>query len=160
MAEHWSCKPRVGSSILPVAFCALQMHPWQDSNLQPPDPWSGALPLSHTDRCPKMYGQPGSNRRSHACGACVLTTRRCPLLRLRKAAKVADVGFDPTTCGLWAHRADHCATLLLPARKGWCDEGGVRTHASEEIAALTQRLRPLGHLATAAALGQSATSWD
>ena len=28
------------------------------------------------------------------------------------------------------------------------DEGGVRTHASEEIAALTQRLRPLGHLAT------------
>ena len=26
-----------------------QMHPWQDSNLQPPDPWSGALPLSHTD---------------------------------------------------------------------------------------------------------------
>ena len=29
-----------------------------------------------------------------------------------------------------------------------CDEGGVRTHASEEIAALTQRLRPLGHLAT------------
>ena len=27
----------------------------------------------------KMYGQPGSNRRSHACEACVLTTRRCPL---------------------------------------------------------------------------------
>ncbi len=26
-----------------------EMHPWQDSNLQPPDPWSGALPLSHTD---------------------------------------------------------------------------------------------------------------
>ena len=26
-----------------------------------------------------MYGQPGSNRRSHACEACVLTTRRCPL---------------------------------------------------------------------------------
>ena len=28
------------------------------------------------------------------------------------------------------------------------DWSGVRTHASEEIAALTQRLRPLGHLAT------------
>ncbi len=25
-----------------------------------------------------MYEQPGSNRRSHACEACVLTTRRCP----------------------------------------------------------------------------------
>ena len=33
------------------------------------------------------------------------------------------------------------------------DEGGVRTHASEEIAALTQRLRPLGHLATWEAKG-------
>ena len=29
---------------------------------------------------PKKYGQPGSNRRSHACEACVLTTRRCPQL--------------------------------------------------------------------------------
>ena len=28
-----------------------KQHPWQDSNLQPPDPWSGALPLSHTDTC-------------------------------------------------------------------------------------------------------------
>ena len=64
--------------------------------------------------------------------------------------KVAEVGFDPTTCGLWAHRADHyCATLLtIPKEAQRCDEGGVRTHASEEIAALTQRLRPLGHLAT------------
>ena len=35
------------------------------------------------------------------------------------------------------------------------DEGGVRTHASEEIAALTQRLRPLGHLATASAGSES-----
>ncbi len=31
------------------------------------------------------------------------------------AKGVAEVGFDPTTCGLWAHRADHCATLLLRA---------------------------------------------
>ena len=26
---------------------------------------------------------------------------------------LAEIGFDPMTCGLWAHRADHCATLLL-----------------------------------------------
>ncbi len=25
---------------------------------------------------------------------------------------VAEVGFDPTTCGLWAHHASRCATLL------------------------------------------------
>ncbi|VDM34226.1 unnamed protein product, partial [Toxocara canis] len=29
----------------------------------------------------------------------------------------------------------------------WCDESGIRTHASEETAALNQRLRRLGHLA-------------
>ena len=26
-----------------------------------------------------------------------------------------------------------------------CDEGGIRTHVSEETGALNQRLRPLGH---------------
>ena len=39
----------------------------------------------------------------------------------------------------------------LPLQSEKADEGGVRTHASEEIAALTQRLRPLGHLATCSA---------
>ena len=43
--------------------------------------------------------------------------------------------------GAWLYRAP-------PGLPKVCDEGGVRTHASEEIAALTQRLRPLGHLAT------------
>ena len=33
-------------------------HPWQDSNLQPPDPWSGALPLSHTDSCCARFSLP------------------------------------------------------------------------------------------------------
>ena len=36
-------------------------HPWQDSNLQPPDPWSGALPLSHTDSCRQPCRQPWSS---------------------------------------------------------------------------------------------------
>ena len=27
--------------------------------------------------------------------------------------QIAEVSFDPTTYGLWAHRANHCATLLL-----------------------------------------------
>ena len=39
------------------------MHPWQDSNLQPPDPWSGALPLSHTDMVSKQILS-GRNRTS------------------------------------------------------------------------------------------------
>ena len=34
-------------------------------------------------------------------------------LRCHRIHKLAEVGFDPTTCGLWAHRADHCATLLM-----------------------------------------------
>ena len=45
------------------------------------------------------------------------------------------------------------AWVRLLTRSAKCDEGGVRTHASEEIAALTQRLRPLGHLATATPCG-------
>ena len=45
------------------------------------------LDLKSSGLCPRrfepcrsrlqMYEQPGSNRRSHACEACVLTTRRC-----------------------------------------------------------------------------------
>ena len=66
---------------------ALEKHPWQDSNLQPPDPWSAG------------------------------------------AQMVAEVGFDPTTCGLWAHRADHCASAAAgpppPTSSGyvaqWCN---------------------------------------
>lgn len=34
-------------------------------------------------------------------------------LKLGKIKGLAKVGFDPTTYGLWAHRANHCATLLL-----------------------------------------------
>ena len=45
------------------------------------------------------------------------------------------------------------AWVRLLTRSAKCDEGGVRTHASEEIAALTQRLRPLGHLAPATPCG-------
>ena len=37
------------SPFCPSAQRGMEKHPWQDSNLQPPDPWSGALPLSHTD---------------------------------------------------------------------------------------------------------------
>ena len=37
-------------------------HPWQDSNLQPPDPWSGALPLSHTDTLRKECHLLGLNQ--------------------------------------------------------------------------------------------------
>ncbi len=70
----------------------------QDSNLQPLDPRSNALPLSHATMCEAKTGTS----------------------RLRGGA----------------------------ASQKSSDEGGVRTHASEEIAALTQRLRPLGHLAT------------
>ena len=44
---------------------------------------------------------------------------------------------------------DLCLSVMSTQK---IDEGGVRTHASEEIAALTQRLRPLGHLASAANL--------
>ena len=36
----------------------------------------------------------------------------------KKSRKIlAEVGFDPTTCGLWAHHAIHCATLLHPLRR-------------------------------------------
>ena len=83
VVEHPFCIRKVEgsnpSSSITFSVARTKEHPWQDSNLQPPDPWSGALPLSHTDSCPgsKVYGQPGSNRRSHACEACVLTTRRC-----------------------------------------------------------------------------------
>ena len=37
------------SSSITFSVARTKEHPWQDSNLQPPDPWSGALPLSHTD---------------------------------------------------------------------------------------------------------------
>ena len=36
---------------------------------------------------------------------------------------LAEVGFDPTTCGLWAHRADHCATLLWQPWSNGQDSG-------------------------------------
>ena len=44
-----------------------------------------------------------------------------PIIRIRKHTSqkrkrehwIAEVGFDPTTYGLWAHRANHCATLLV-----------------------------------------------
>ena len=54
------------------------------------------------------------------------------------------VGSIPTVGVFWAARGpfgEHCRLQI--------DESGVRTHASEEIAALTQRLRPFRHLATA-----------
>ena len=35
------------------------------------------------------------------------------IFEVQRQCKLAEVGFDPTTCGLWAHRADHCATLLV-----------------------------------------------
>ena len=36
--------------------------------------------------------------------------------------EIAEIGFDPMTYGLWAHRANHCATLLLPNIDiGWFD---------------------------------------
>ena len=54
------------------------------------------------------------------------------------------VDFWSTPLTAWVRLLTHSAK---------CDEGGVRTHASEEIAALTQRLRPLGHLATATPCG-------
>ena len=64
-----------------------------------------------------------------------------------------------TPCGTRTRNLWIRSPTRYPLRQGgcaislaWqkCDEGGVRTHASEEIAALTQRLRPLGHLAMAA----------
>ncbi len=39
------------------------------------------------------------------------------------AENIAEVGFDPTTCGLWAHRADHCATLLWQPWSNGQDSG-------------------------------------
>ena len=45
------------SSSSTFSVARTKEHPWQDSNLQPPDPWSGALPLSHTDtQQPKCTG--------------------------------------------------------------------------------------------------------
>jgi hypothetical protein len=40
----------------------------------------------------------------------------------------------------------HPSRKIEMARKKAFDESGVRTHASEDMAALTPRLRPLGHL--------------
>ena len=60
---------------------------------------------------------------------------------------VTGAGFEPAPPKrpeLGSGALDHSAILSQVKS----DEGGVRTHASEEIAALTQRLRPLGHLAT------------
>ena len=65
---------------------------------------AGSIPAAETFRQmgqTKKYGQPGSNRRSHACGACVLTTRRCPPLHQDIAEdpgkqNVVRVGFEPT----------------------------------------------------------------
>ena len=60
-------------SLLSPDVCHLalaKLHPWQDSNLQPPDPWSGALPLSHTDSCMVCgWGAPaGSGRGEKVMG--------------------------------------------------------------------------------------------
>ena len=60
----------------------------------------------------------------------------------RKTLNLVVVGSSPTGGAFLLLQPE----LHYGRRKS--DEGGVRTHASEEIAALTQRLRPLGHLAT------------
>ena len=54
----------------------------------------------------QMYEQPGSNRRSHACEACVLTTRRCSLCKqFNLAAKVEMQGIDPCTSRMLSERS-------------------------------------------------------
>ena len=52
VAEHWSCKPRVGSSILPVACSFDGKTNLREPGIEPgPTPWQGAiLPLDHS-RC-------------------------------------------------------------------------------------------------------------
>ena len=54
VAEHWSCKPRVGSSILPVASSLLHGNSCGQNCMQPPGiepgskPWGGSImPLDH-----------------------------------------------------------------------------------------------------------------
>ena len=49
-----------------------------------------------------------------------------------------------------SHGAAQHNTVMCPTEvhRNSADGGGVRTHASEEIAALTQRLRSLGHATT------------
>ncbi len=98
-------------------------------------------------------GNPGSNPGRSVCFL---------LLGGVVAQNVTGAGFEPAPpkrpelgSGALDHSAilsQHCGCKRRPApasaAPGNCDEGGVRTHASEEIAALTQRLRPLGHLAT------------
>ena len=77
----------------------------------------------------------------------------------RKALNLVVVGSSPTG-GVLLFFLFLFPPLLGVRRK--CDEGGVRTHASEEIAALTQRLRPLGHLAmrdAALSLKHWTSSW-
>ena len=74
------------------------------------------LDLKSSGLCPRrfepcrsrlqMYEQPGSNRRSHACEACVLTTRRCSLCKqFNLAAKVEMQGIDPCTSRMLSERS-------------------------------------------------------
>ena len=84
-------------------------------------------------------GNPGSNPGRSVCFL---------LLGGVVAQNVTGAGFEPAPPKrpeLGSGALDHSAILSQVVKS---DEGGVRTHASEEIAALTQRLRPLGHLAT------------